>query len=171
MTRTGCPNTHPRSDRQVILRSNTTHPTPTPLATHCRLWQGSLNSKGYGRKWVFGIGMVPMHRWVMAQVYGWGAISDKVVMHLCDQPLCYRFDHLRLGDHADNSQDMMAKGRGVGQFRPNSGWTLKLSVEDVREIRRAYEAGEATQSELGRMFGVHRTTILRIIRYEARRAP
>jgi hypothetical protein len=52
-----------------------------------------------------------MHRWVVAQIDGWDAIEGKVVMHLCDNRRCYRYDHLRIGTVADNVRDAAAKKR------------------------------------------------------------
>lgn len=34
-----------------------------------------------------------------------------VIMHTCDNRLCVRPDHLRLGTQAENIQDMWSKGR------------------------------------------------------------
>jgi hypothetical protein len=34
-----------------------------------------------------------------------------LVLHDCDNPPCFRLDHLRLGTHAENMADMRAKGR------------------------------------------------------------
>jgi len=57
----------------------------------------------------------PMHRWVVRSVgfdqHGTPFEQSIHVMHLCDNPSCYRYDHLRLGTHADNMADMKAKGR------------------------------------------------------------
>ena len=87
--------------------------------TPCREWQGAL-SAGYGVKTYDGpeayqAGWVHMHRWVVAQVDGWDAIKDRVVMHLCDNPRCFRYDHLRIGTSADNTADMVSKGRHRNQ--------------------------------------------------------
>jgi len=44
-----------------------------------------------------------------------GPISDGLwVLHRCDNPPCCRPDHLFLGTPADNTADMIAKGRGRG---------------------------------------------------------
>ena len=83
---------------------------PTTLETPCREWQGSKNEKGYGQRRVAGR-VVKVHRWVAAQVHGWDAIDGKVVMHLCDNRACFRYDHLVIGSQAENLADMRAKGR------------------------------------------------------------
>lgn len=158
-------------DRLHIRRTNETHPAPTLLDTPCRLWQGRTKGPyggGYGVKDIPGRGYVLMHRWVMEQVYGIEAIAGLLVMHRCDNPPCYRFDHLRLGTHADNAQDMAAKGRNVG-FEPNTGARLRLSPADVSEIRRRYEVDGERQSELARAFGLHPSTVSKIVHYRARR--
>jgi len=85
--------------------------TLTP-STPCREWPGARNRGGYGVKRDKLLKKpVLMHRWVVAQIHGWGAIEGKVVMHRCDNRRCYRYDHLRIGTHTDNARDMVAKGR------------------------------------------------------------
>lgn len=37
--------------------------------------------------------------------------KGKIIMHTCDNPRCVNPNHLKLGTHKDNSQDMIAKGR------------------------------------------------------------
>lgn len=162
----GSVNLHPRSDRVSTRRGLRDFPPPTPLDTPCRLWQGQLNSKGYGCK-TGGGRRVLAHRWVWEQING-PIPEGMIVMHRCDHPLCYRYDHLRLGTHADNSADMTAKGRDRGRFEPLQ--RLKVPVEDVAEMRARYAAGLATQSQLGRQYGIHRSTVLRIVRGDTRRS-
>lgn len=89
------------------------HPAPTPQDTPCRLWQGSTAGQGYGTMHRNG-DKVYLHRWVYEKALGQPIPTGLHVMHLCDQPLCFRFEHLRLGTHSDNMMDMVRKGRGRG---------------------------------------------------------
>jgi len=85
---------------------------------------------------------VGVHRWVVAQIDGWDAIDGKVVMHVCDNRLCFRYDHLRIGTQADNVNDCRDKGRNAVFFGEAHGQS-KLTDTDVREIRRRNQAGES----------------------------
>lgn len=99
-----------------------------------------------------------MHRWVWEQLHG---PTDLHILHKCDQPLCYRYDHLFAGTAADNSADMTAKGRHAGRFEPGRTPTIKLSWEAVAVIRHRLAGGE-TMSAIARDYDVNRTTILAI---------
>ena len=83
---------------------------PTTLETPCSEWQGALSTHGYGVKWCDGR-QVGAHRWVVAQILGWEALKGKVVRHRCDNPACFRYDHLLVGTQSDNMLDMHRKGR------------------------------------------------------------
>lgn len=74
----------------------------------CLEWQGCLNH-GYGQMGVDGV-TVLAHRYAWARVNG--PIPDGLfVCHKCDNPPCCNVDHLFLGTHQDNMDDMVAKGR------------------------------------------------------------
>ena len=76
----------------------------------CREWTGSTNSKGYG---VIGVDYktVLTHRlaWTLTN----GPIPEGMkVLHHCDNPSCCNVGKcLFLGTMADNTADMVAKGR------------------------------------------------------------
>jgi hypothetical protein len=75
----------------------------------CREWQGA-KTRGYGVRTVRGR-QVRVHRWVIASIHGWEAIEGKVVMHLCNNPACFRYDHLRIGTQGENNAHRDAQGR------------------------------------------------------------
>lgn len=82
----------------------------TLLDTPCR--ESPIRTgKGYGKH----RNQQTLHRWVWEQVNG-PIPEGKLVRHRCDNPPCFRYDHLLLGTVADNSADMMERGRGRGQF-------------------------------------------------------
>lgn len=79
--------------------------------TDCWEWQGGTNNIGYGmirdeNK------MRTTHRVSYEEHNQTKIPSNLVVMHGCDNPLCANPNHLRLGTRSDNTQDMLAKGRG-----------------------------------------------------------
>lgn len=115
----GSRNSAPRPDMLRIVRTAKTHPAPTPQPTPCVLWQGStFKANGYGRKWdPVRQRSILAHRWAWEYLHG---PTDLDVLHKCDNPPCFRIDHLFVGTAVDNALDMMAKGRGRGQFKPTS---------------------------------------------------
>lgn len=83
----------------------------------CLVWDGWTNRDGYGMKYIPELKRSKyVHRWAVAQVLGWEAIDGLCVMHTCDNPPCYRYDHLRVGTHLDNMRDKVAKGRARNGF-------------------------------------------------------
>lgn len=125
--------------------------------TPCREWR----SKGYGKR-----GQVYVHRWVMAQIHGWAALQGRVVLHLCDNPPCYRYDHLRLGTQADNLRDAHDKGRMLTPEpkRGHAHHSSKLTEEQVLLIRQRYAAGGVTHRQLADEYGVSHRNIGLIVR-------
>lgn len=116
----------------------------TGVTTPCRVWRGATNNMGYGvlrrggRAWL-------LHRWIM-RLAG-EEIDGKVVMHLCDNPPCFRFDHLRVGSHRDNTQDMVRKGRARGNANPSPD--RKLTGEQVRFVRTSSRSARSLAREFG----------------------
>jgi hypothetical protein len=116
----------------------------------CWLWIGCINSAGYGNvKWGE-LGVQETHRisWLLEYRY----MPTELVLHTCDIRPCVRPDHLFLGSHQDNSDDMIAKGRGHWN-RGEDNHNAKLSAMDVQEIRARLQ-GDEQQREIARQFGV-----------------
>ena len=77
--------------------------------TDCWEWQGGKQNIGYGmirddNK------MRTTHR-VSYEEHKGPIPKGLCVMHSCDNPICCNPDHLSLGTHKQNTQDMMSKGR------------------------------------------------------------
>jgi len=90
------------------------------------------------------------------------------VLHRCDNRRCCNPAHLFLGTNGENVFDKVAKGRqakgrGHGALGERSG-TAKVSQDEVREIRRAYAAGEASQYALADRFGISQGSVSLIVR-------
>jgi hypothetical protein len=139
------------------------------LLDGCWPWRGDCSDSGYGRIRV-GSAADGTRRMELAHRVKWritfGDIPDGLdVLHKCDNPPCCRPDHLFLGTNADNMRDRDAKGRGtppphyVGELHPRA----KLTANDVATIRTLVASG-ASQSALGRQFGVTHSAIGRIVR-------
>lgn len=102
------------ANRKVYVRWAKDYPSPTPQLTPCRLAQTSQAGGGYGRKWT-GERIQLLHIWVWEQVHG-PVSRPTIVMHRCDQPLCFRYDHLIAGTMGDNMDDKVQKGRARGRY-------------------------------------------------------
>lgn len=147
------------------------NPSPTPQPTPCRLWQGAVDKYGYGKKKVRYTRDGPwesdkVHRWVLNMIRDVRLRPDQVVLHRCDQPLCFRVDHLQVGTIADNNADMLAKGRAskppVNVLLGEKHGMSKLTRAAVEVLWEMHEHG-ATQVEIGRALGVSRTTVRRVL--------
>jgi len=122
----------------------------------CWLWTGAVKDTGYG---VFKPS--PHATVVKAPKYAWESTrgpvpKDKWLLHKCDDRRCCNPEHLYLGTHQDNMDDMKRRGRSKVP-------RLKVAESDRKTIRERYSSG-ASQTELAKEFGVGTRTIRRIIR-------
>ena len=118
----------------------------------CWQWLGKPMSTGYGE---FRMGeRRSTHVW--AYLLSKGKIPDDLhVRHMCHNKLCCNPDHLVIGTHAENMNDIPLAKRG----RP----AAKLSPEQVAAIRQHLASGPPRiDTELARLYGVSQTTIRNI---------
>ncbi len=114
--------------------------------TPCVVWTAAKNKDGYGYLRVrTKIWKAHRYAWVLVN----GPIPPEVcVCHRCDNPSCVNVEHLFLGTHQENMQDMVEKGRSpnnLGEKNPNSILTVVEvaairadRVSKVKEIARKY---------------------------------
>lgn len=136
------------------------------ITDDCRLWPFSIGSHGYGQIRWDGTTRLATH--IALQLDGRPRPSRELeVLHACDVRACVNPRHLRWGTSAQNSAEMVERGRGVqpclsGSDHPQA----RLNEEQVAEIRAAYATGDATQYELAADFDVSQVTVGRIVRRE-----
>jgi hypothetical protein len=139
----------------------------------CWLWLGHLSRKGYARAGFRRAGkmiVVEVHR--LAHEAFTGPIpTGAFVCHHCDNAACVNPEHLYAGTAATNVADMIRRGRHRGMPQGGAGTrfsfgntkgprgethhSAKLTPQDVLAIR----ASKAGQRDLGRAYGVCRSTI------------
>ncbi len=144
----------------------------------CWLWQAGISEDGYGAFWLRSIGKKGNNARTNRVAYQ--LVNDEdpgelLVMHTCDNPICVKPDHLKLGTPADNSADMARKGRAATGKR-NGKYTCpesiprgeqhagsKMTWKKVRRLRKMREQG-IPYADLCSEFGVSRTTAFEIIK-------
>lgn len=110
----------------------------------CWAWLLSAGSHGYGNAFVRGVVQVA-HR-VSYEAFRGPVPSGAFVLHTCNVKLCVNPDHLYLGDHVQNMDDVAR-----GKYHPGR----KLESADVQAIRDSTD----TQRELAERFGVSQRAV------------
>jgi hypothetical protein len=127
----------------------------------CWDWLGFKNKDGYGflknnKK------NIRAHRYAYAQYKNNGQPipNNLCVCHHCDNPSCVNPNHLFLGTHTDNMQDMLRKGRH--RFNPR----LKKHTDDeVIKIRLDYSSG-LSQEKVAKLNNTAQMTVSRIVNHK-----
>lgn len=134
---------------------------PEPMSG-CWLWLGALSKYGYG---TISGGRAHNHVPLFAHRVSWEIANGPIppglsICHKCDNTACVNPQHLYAGTQRQNIQDALDRGRWTqhGASVGADHHLAKLTEDDVKEIRRAAEAGE-TRVSLARRFGVDPTNI------------
>lgn len=126
----------------------------------CWLWEGALNSHGYGSVRV-GSKIKHTHR-ISYEIYKGEIPQGLFVLHSCDICCCINPSHLRLGTSSDNAKDRESRGRGVDNRGSNSKRAI-LDEEKVKEIKSKYKPYVYTKPELANEYGVSLSLICKIL--------
>jgi hypothetical protein len=149
-------------------------PAHRPELGPCHVWTASRKRFGHGQFWFMGE-MQLAHR--VSFFFAHGRWPEPCACHHCDNPGCVNDGHLFEGSKSDNNADAMAKGRHVApcgehhgrRTRPESTargerhGLARLTEQQVRDIRANYALCRVTQAELACRFGVHHSTVGRIV--------
>lgn len=129
-----------------------------PPNSECELWQGSLDSSGYGLKRI-GKRIYKAHRLAWQMANGECIPAGMQVLHRCDVRNCLNPKHLFLGTLQVNMADRNKKARHAhGTTHGN----VVLNPEQVLEIRRLWSNGES-KSEIASRFNVSYGCIREIV--------
>lgn len=121
----------------------------------CIEWTGATRN-GYGVK-RHGGKVEYVHRLSFAELYG--RKPNGVVRHKCDNKLCYAGSHLEDGTKADNSADMVARGRSMRGERHRDA---VLDVRQVVQVRDLYDHRPISVNEIAKSYGISRQNVTSI---------
>jgi hypothetical protein len=124
-----------------------------PEGDSCHEWTGGLKDSGYGQ-FKTSTGTISAHIYAWEQKHG-PVPAGKLLRHTCDVRHCVRDDHLLLGTHLQNMQDMVDRGRSHSPRPP-------LPVQKRLELLQDKEEG-FTALALVEKYGVSLRTVSRII--------
>lgn len=152
----GCLNARRREEADARAAARFWSKVSGESESECWEWTGHKTKLGYGRvNFKPGFTMLA-HRVAYYLVHG-NLPSDTLICHNCDNPGCVNPKHLFMGSHADNTADMMAKGRHryegfeTGENHPSARLTKSQAQEVFLSDRPA--------KELAAEYGISATAI------------
>lgn len=133
------------------------------MTEDCWIWQGAINSKGYGSISSGNRKTVTTHK-QMFLLCGGEITKDKPnVLHRCDIKACCNPGHLYAGDQKQNVADAIGRGlmsiNHIGEKNPNS----KLLDSQRKHIYHLYKSG-ISMVDLAKEYTVSVSTIKVTIR-------
>jgi hypothetical protein len=85
--------------------------------------------------------------------------KELMIRHMCNNSFCINPEHLEIGTHQDNIDDMVKSGNSAkGTKNPMS----KYSIEQIKEVHKLLCENKILITEISKVTGVHRAMILAI---------
>lgn len=123
----------------------------------CWNWNTPKASRNYGTFTPFGRGST-----VKAHIFAYellvGEVGKMFVLHKCDNKACVNPAHLYLGTQGDNMRDASERGQIRDGMRKHGAAPVQALNEQIFAL---YSAGEMTQEEVARHFGVSQASVSR----------
>lgn len=101
----------------------------------CIIWTKSILKNGYGQDYLNGAQTRYAHRIAWIKKYG-SIPKGLLVLHKCDVRNCVNPNHLFLGTHKDNTQDMLNKKRGKHSLKTHCKHGHEFSKENTYKNKR-----------------------------------
>lgn len=125
----------------------------------CIEWPFSINKGGYARVRIDGTEH-RVHRLVCEKVHGKCPPTCRDAAHRCGNRKCINWRHIYWASRSKNAMDRVEHGTAN---RGKKHGKVLLTEDQVRELRRAYHAGENI-SEKARLWGVNVYTAINAAR-------
>jgi hypothetical protein len=132
--------------------------------TECWEYTRGIGSGGYG---IVSVNDKAIGAHKLAYLLRRGPVPKGMcVLHECDNRKCINPDHLFLGTKGVNNRDRKQKGRNDDR-RGRKNYMVKLTENQVHEIRNLASGSGLSQREIGKRFGICQQQVCEIARRKA----
>lgn len=128
----------------------------------CWLWIGDTFKFGYGRVRLFN--KIRFSHRIALELFTGQSIGKLLVLHKCDNPRCVNPEHLYLGDHKQNTKDMIDRKRANLRFYPGDNHPCaKLTDAQMKFIYRLHHLRKWKIKTIAERFKVSPSHISKIV--------
>ena len=143
----------------------------------CWGWNGATHPAGYGLlgkgRRAEGLIRSTHVSWLIHK--GYAVPVGLIIRHTCDNPPCCNPEHLRIGTHKQNHEDMVKRGREKFRLKPRYDFDnnkCKVSREERAEIVEKYNKGVpkrrygrvAFAKHLAKEYGLCKSYVIQLVR-------
>lgn len=127
----------------------------------CWQWEASAYGPGYG-SFKVNRKSTSAHRFSYQLFYG-RIPKGLCVLHSCDNRLCVKPTHLRLGTHKENMEDCIKRGRIAWGERQGLS---RFSVSQVKAIRHLHGVQKISIYKIAKMYKCSTSALESIVKYK-----